>query len=89
MKSSIWGAYLEDYGLIKIIVPVDTVWNNIVLEGENYSEQLILEKKESFSNELYLFCKYSEDIKLHKDYCVIVNDKNKFHVKLGKITRSK
>lgn len=89
MKNSIWGAYLEDYGLIKVIIPINIKFEELILQGLNYSNILEIEKRESFNNELYLYCKYNEDIKLYYDYTVIVNESFSFPLSLGKITRSK
>lgn len=86
---SIFGAYLEDYHLIKIIIPLNTTFDKITLVGDSISTSLIIEKQESYAEELYLYTRYEQDISLHKDYQVKINDNITYHLSLGKITRSK
>lgn len=86
--NNIWGAYLEDYYQIKLIIPFGTKFESLSLIGNNQNIPLNIVKEDSFSNELYLYLQYNEDILLHKDYVVRINEKLAYHLNLGKITRS-
>lgn len=88
MMSSIWGAYLEDYNKIKIIIPSDTAFENITLVGNNNILNLSVDKTEVYGNEKHIFASYNDDILLHIDYNVHVNKDIIYHLSLGKITRT-
>ena len=85
--SSIFGAYLEDYNKIKVIIPINTSYSSIVLANNSCSQPLFIDKTEIFGNELHIYCSYEFDILLHVDYYVIINNDLKLHLDLGKITR--
>lgn len=85
--SNIWGAYLEDYNLIKVIIPLDTNFDKFILKGDTYLEELIIIKKETFANELHLFLSYQKEVYLYLDYYVKIANFS-FHLDLGKITRT-
>ena len=87
--SNIWGAYLEDYNYIKLIIPINTKYNLLYLEHDKLRIPLVIDRYDSYGNELYLHLNYDGDILLHEDYYVVVNDEYKCHLNLGKITRSK
>lgn len=86
--NSVFGAYLEDYNKIKIIIPLDTKYNTILLSGNGENQILNIDKIDVFAGELHIYSSYSDDILLHLDYYIIINDNLKFHLNLGKITRS-
>lgn len=86
--NNIWGAYLEDYNLIKVIVPLDTNIDNVILKSTNYEEVLHVKSKETYANELHLFLTYENQIYLYVDYYIQIASFC-FHLNLGKITRSK
>ncbi len=86
--SKVFGAYLEDYHLIKLIVPNTVDLKEITLNGDNTSQKLEIKSSETYANELHLFLEYMEDISFHLDYNVIL-DNLSYHLKIGKVTRTK
>ena len=89
----IFGAYLEDYHFIKLIIPKSFNYVSLKLIGNNEEEYLSVFKDETYSNERHLYTSFLGYINLHLDYTVIATSKNKeilsFHLDLGKITRTK
>ena len=89
----VYGAYLEDYHFIKVIIPKSFSLMNIKLIGNNEEIDLSIFKNEIYSNERHLYTSFLGYINLHKDYEVIISSKTneiiKYHLTLGKITRSK
>lgn len=88
MMSKIYGAYLEDYNLIKLIVPNSVNLSEITLKGNNTDQKLRIKSSETYADELHLFLEYTEDISFHHDYFVVVDSLN-YHLKIGKVTRTK
>ena len=86
--SNIYGAYLDDYNCIKLIAPLEAKLDNIYLKGINNSQKLVVQSVETYGPELHVFLKYNDDISLHRDYYVQLDNLN-YHLKVGKITRSK
>lgn len=89
----IFGAYLEDYHFIKLIIPKSFNYVSLKLIGNDLDEFLSVFKEETYSNERHLYTSFSGYINLHLDYNVVAVSKNKdelsFHLDLGKITRTK
>lgn len=88
LMNKIWGAYLDDYYKIKVIIPRSVSFEQLLLVGESEQQELWIEKSEQYGEELHLYTKYKHDIALHKDYDVVINTELKYHLSLGKITRS-
>lgn len=86
--SKIWGAYLEDFNYIKLIIPLDTKYDKIKLISKDEEYFLNVFKKDSYGNELYLHLNFEFDILPYEDYYVIVTEDIKYHLSLGKIARS-
>lgn len=90
---SIYGAYLEDYHFIKLIIPKDISFTNIILSGNKEEVPLSIFKEEIYGNERHLYTSFQGYIVLHLDYDIIVNNKHqkclKYPLLLGKITRTK
>ena len=53
--SKVFGAYLEDYNLIKLIVPNSVNLNEIILKDDYTSQKLEIKSSEPYANELHLF----------------------------------
>lgn len=89
----IFGAYLEDYHFIKLIIPKSFNYRNIKMIGNSEEITLNVFKEETYSNERHLYTSFLGYINLHLDYQVIVSSKQKdelsYHLTLGKITRTK
>lgn len=88
MMNKVYGAYLEDYNLIKLIVPSSTNLDKISLTGNNYCQLLSIKSVESYANELHIFLNYKDEIYFHQDYNVVVGDLS-YHLNVGKVTRTK
>lgn len=88
MMNSIFGAYLENYNSVKLIIPCDVKYDTIYLQNENIKQQLYIEKMEIYSNERHLYLRYDIKIDLHCDYIVYINKEYTYKLFLGKITRS-
>lgn len=86
--NSIYGAYLEDFNLIKVIIPKNNYFDKISLIGNNSCIDLRILKEEYFALERHLFLEFNEEILLYKDYFVDIGEYH-FHLNLGKITRTK
>lgn len=90
---SIYGAYLEDYHFIKLIIPKDTSFTKLALVGNNEEHLLSIFKEEVYGNERHLYTSFEGYINLHLDYNIIVSNKHqkclKYQLFLGKITRTK
>lgn len=86
--SSIWGAYLEDFNLIKLIIPTNLSYDHLFLENSLAKQELTIINVDTYSNERYLYLRYDEPIKLNLDYYVYINKEYTYHLSLGKITRS-
>jgi hypothetical protein len=89
----IFGAYLEDYHFIKVIIPKSFNYRTIKMIGNSEEITLNVFKEETYSNERHLYTSFLGYIKLHLDYQVTILSKHKeelsFHLNLGKITRTK
>lgn len=89
----IFGAYLEDYHFIKLIIPKSFNFISLKLIGKDMEESLNIFKEETYSNERHLYTSFLGYINLHLDYNVVIMSKNKeeltFHLNLGKISRTK
>ena len=87
----IYGAYLEDYHYIKVIIPNNIEYKNLLLrrldqfEGSN----LQIDRIEKIGNDLHLHCSFKIKILIHYDYEVIINKDLIFLLSLGKITKTK
>ena len=89
---NIYGAYLEDYHFIKVIVPKNINYISIKLIGKNIDTFLNIFKDETYSHERHLYTSFLGYIKLHLDYQVVITTKHEeisYHLNLGKITRTK
>lgn len=86
--SSIWGAYIEDFNLIKIIIPESQSYDELWLENCNTKIPLIIISEDIYCQERHLYVSYEQDIFLNLDYNVYINDNLSYHLSLGKITRS-
>lgn len=90
---SIFGAYLEDYHFIKVIIPKDLTFTSLVLKNQNLETTLSIFKEEVYAHERHLYTSFLGVIELHMDYDVIVNNKHdlciKYQLFLGKITKTK
>lgn len=87
---SLFGAYLEDYQYLKIILPNDTKFNlnQLYLKGNSNNYRLQCFKQERFGNEIHLHMTYKGIIKLNLDYYIEINKELKYPLLLGKIIRS-
>ena len=89
----IFGAYLEDYHFIKLIIPKSFNYVTLKLISKNEEEYLSVFKDETYSNERHLYTSFLGYINLQLDYTVVAvdsnNEKLSFHLDLGKITRTK
>ena len=84
-----FGAYLEDYQNIKIILKEDTKFNaNNVYICEPVLIKMDLAKKEKKNNCWHLEYNVSSVLKTHIDYYIFINDDIQLHLNLGKITRT-
>ena len=88
--NKIYGAYLEDYHYIKIIVPSFETYNinNIWLTNNKEKIQLNVFKSERFGQEYHLHTSFKGIISLHSDYLVNVDGKVSFNLCLGKISKT-
>lgn len=90
---SIYGAYLEDYHFIKLIIPKDVSFTSIILKNQFEESKLSIFKEEVYAHERHLYTSFLGVIQLHLDYFVIVNNKHdiclKYQLFLGKITKTK
>ena len=83
------GAYLEDYQTIKIIVPIDTVFNVNdvhVCEPVNINMQLITQNV--IDSHYHLEYRVSCEIETNRDYYIYINKEISIHLDLGKIIRT-
>lgn len=87
----IFGAYLEDYHYIKIIIPSNVEYNNLLMRrvDQPNSTFLQIDRIEKYGNEVHLHCSFKVKILLHYDYEIIINSKLNFLLSLGRITRTK
>ena len=89
----VFGAYLEDYHFIKVIIPKNVNFKALKLIGNSEEVNLNIFKEETYSNERHLYTSFLGYINLHLDYNVVITSKNKeelnYHLTLGKITRTK
>ncbi len=87
-----YGAYLEDFHEIKIIIPAKFKYKDIYLTDLMEENRLIkVFKSEIYNDELHLYCYMPGYFSFRKDYYVIVNsdsDMLKYYLSLGKIIRS-
>ena len=88
--SKIYGAYLEDYHYIKVIVPTYEAYNinNIWLTNNKEKIQMNVFKSERFGQEYHLHTSFKGIISLHSDYVVNVDNKINFNLCLGKISKT-
>lgn len=88
--SKIYGAYLEDYHYIKVIVPAFETYNinNIWLTNNKEKIQMNVFKSERFGQEFHLHTSFKGIICLHSDYVVNVDNKINFNLCLGKISKT-
>ena len=85
----VYGAYLEDYQTIKIIVPIDTVFNVNdvhVCEPVNINMQLITQNV--IDSHYHLEYGVSCEIETNRDYYIYINQEISIHLDLGKIIRT-
>lgn len=89
--NSIFGAYLEDYHQIKLIIPANITFNEKDLKvlGAEKIISLVVLGKEYFGNECHLNCQFTDDLVLHQDYYIFISAELTYHLSLGKITRTK
>ena len=89
----VFGAYLEDYHFIKVIIPKNINFKSLKLVGNEKETLLNIFKEETYSNERHLYTSFLGYINLHLDYHVIISSNNEleltYHLTLGKITRTK
>lgn len=86
----IFGAYLEDYHYIKLIVPSYEYFdlNNLWLIGNGERIQMRVFKSEQFGNEFHIHTSFKGIICLHKDYEVDIDGRVTYNLTLGKITKT-
>lgn len=86
----IFGAYLEDYHYIKVIIPAYNNYNlsNIYLVGNKEKILMRVFKSEQFGNEYHIHTSFKGIISLHTDYTVEVDNKVSYNLTLGKITKT-
>lgn len=86
----IWGAYLEDYSTIKLIIPASHNFKKdaIYLRGAGKKYRLIPFKEETYGEELHLYTHFQGVIYLHIDYQVFLSPTFFYPLSLGKITRT-
>ncbi len=85
------GAYLEDFGLIKAIIPshLSINFDNIYLYKENQKIlKLRVKNDEYYALEHHLYLAYEEELDLHTDYNVNFDGELELFLKQGKIIRS-
>lgn len=87
---NIFGAYLEDYHYIKLIVPTYEYFdvNNLWLVGNNERIQMRVFKSEQFGNEFHIHTSFKGIICLHKDYDIDIDGRVTYKLTLGKITKT-
>ena len=68
----IFGAYLEDYHFVKVIIPANEKFKKLTLVGNAEEHKLNVFKQEIYSNERHLYCSFLGYICLHVDYFVEV-----------------
>ena len=73
----IFGAYLEDYHFIKVIIPKSFNYRTIKMIGNSEEITLNVFKEETYSNERHLYTSFLGYIKLHLDYKVKILYKHK------------
>ncbi len=86
--SSIWGAYLEDFHAIKLIIEKNIEYDTFYLYNDTSKQPLYIEHMEIYSNERQIYLRYEYPIELNKDYYIYINKEYTYHLSLGKITRS-
>lgn len=88
--NKIFGAYLEDYHYIKLIVPTYEYFdvNNLWLVGNSERIQMRVFKSEQFGNEFHIHASFKGIICLHKDYEVDIDGRVMYNLTLGKITKT-
>lgn len=88
--NKIFGAYLEDYHYIKLIVPTYEYFdvNNLWLIGNGERIQMRVFKSEQFGNEFHIHTSFKGIICLHKDYEVDIDSRVTYNLTLGKITKT-
>lgn len=86
---SVYGAYLEDYHYIKVIIPIDVSFKDLYLVSGEMVEKLNIYKSDTFDKERSLYTSVLGYIALNKDYYVVINEDLKYHLSLGKITKTK
>lgn len=88
--NSIFGAYLEDYHLVKLIIPTEVTFDEKDLKILGHQKVITLRvfQKEYFGNECHLSCNLIDNLILHNDYYVFINSELTYHLSLGKITRT-
>ncbi len=91
MKNSVYGAYLEDYHYLKIIIPSNVEYNSLLIRrlDEPNASFIQVDRIEKYYNEIHLHCSFNLKICLHKDYEIIVNPQLRYLLFLGKITKTK
>ncbi len=88
--NNIFGAYLEDYHYIKLIVPTYEYFdvNNLWLVGNGERLQMRVFKSEQFGNEFHIHASFKGIICLHKDYEIDIDGRITYNLTLGKITKT-
>lgn len=88
--ADIFGAYLEDYHYIKLIVPTYEYFdlNNLWLVGNKERIQMRVFRSEQFGNEFHLHTSFKGIICLHKDYEVDIDGRVTYNLTLGKISKT-
>lgn len=88
----IYGAYHEDYHLIKVIAPSNNQidFHNVLLICDNtVVDKLQLIDDSFYANEHHMFFETNHLINFQKDYYIKVNDNFSCHLNVGKVIRSK
>lgn len=91
MKNKIFGAYLEDYHYIKIIIPYNIEYDSLLIRrlDEPNANFIQIDRVEKYYDEVHLHCSFRFKILLNKDYEIIVNHNLRYLLHLGKITKTK
>lgn len=88
---SLLRAYLEDYHYLKIIMPKSETFNDLFIRrlDQPHTYKLQIDKIENFNEQIHLHCSFQMKIELNLDYEIIINQKTRFPLFLGKITKTK
>ncbi len=87
-----FGAYLEDFHEIKVIIPASFKYQELYLTDKlQFNRSLKVFREEKHDDELHLFCYMPGYFNFQIDYYILINNKMKeleYYLNLGKIIRS-